>query len=90
MPRTARRLLRTVGRTAVVAGTATAVSGRVSNRQQQKAALQHKPPAAAVRLPPGPGDNDLVVRLQQLADLRASGALNDKEFASAKAKVLRA
>jgi hypothetical protein len=57
MPRRTRGLLWTIGRTAAIAGTATAVSGRV----------------AAVA-EPSSGD-DLVVGLQQLADLKASGAL---------------
>jgi hypothetical protein len=82
--------MRTVGRTAVIAGTASAVSGRVANRQQQKMAQQHEPPAGAVQLSQPPVGNDLVVRLQQLADMRASGLLSDKEFAAAKARVLQA
>ena len=86
MPRRTRGLLRTIGRTAAIAGTATAVSGRVAHRQNQKFAQQHQHPQAAVA-EPSSGD-DLVVRLQQLADLRASGALSAKEFAAAKARLL--
>lgn len=80
MPRR-RGLLRTAARTAVIAGTATSVAGRVQRRQQQKLAASTSPPAST-------GSVDIVASLQQLADLKASGALTDKEYAAAKAKVL--
>jgi len=90
-------LIRTAARTAVIAGTATAVSGKVARNQQQKAMRQAAaqqaeagpPPAAGPQAaaPPGGGD-DLVAKLQQLADLKASGVLNEEEFAAAKAKLL--
>jgi hypothetical protein len=77
-----------MGRTAAIAGTATAVSGRVARHQQKKFAKNHHPEVAVA--PPAPhGSSDVVGQLQQLADLRASGALTDKEFAAAKARLLR-
>jgi hypothetical protein len=84
-------LVRTVGRTAVIAGTATAVSGRVANRQAQKNAPQ-EPEAQYVEAPPAapaaPAANDDVAQLQQLADLHAQGILTDEEFAAKKAQIL--
>jgi hypothetical protein len=74
-------LLRTAGRTALIAGTATAVSGHVAGRQ--RAALAQRSPEA----PAGDGE-DLVSRLHRLADLKAMGVLTDKEFAAAKSKLL--
>jgi hypothetical protein len=81
-------------RTAVVAGTATAVSGRVQRRQaarwdqqdaeqyaQQQAQYQPPPPAAAP-------EDDATAQLQNLAQLHAQGVLTDEEFAAAKAKAL--
>jgi len=83
-------LVRTVGRTAVIAGTATAVSGRVANKQAQKAAANQpqveyvEAPAAA---PAGPAD-DSYAQLEQLADLHAKGILTDEEFAAKKSQIL--
>ncbi len=79
-------LLRGVARTAVVAGTATAVSNRVSRRQanrwSQQGSRQPTPqPAAAAPV-------DHVTQLQGLADLKAQGILTDAEFAAEKAKIL--
>jgi hypothetical protein len=86
-------LLRGMARTAVVAGTATAVSNRVSRRQgdrwaQQDAAYQPQPqyaepPPAA----PAPG-GDRVQQLKDLAALKEQGVLTDQEFASEKARIL--
>jgi hypothetical protein len=81
-------------RTAVVAGTATAVSGRVAHRQaakydqkaQEQAAAQAPPPADPA--PAAPPQDDSMVQLQNLADLHSKGVLTDAEFAAAKAKVL--
>jgi hypothetical protein len=89
-------LLRGVARTAVVAGTATSVSNRVSRRQanrwaQQDAAAQPQeqyaapPPAAPA---PAAGGEDRVQQLKDLADLKAQGVLTDEEFASEKARIL--
>ncbi len=87
----------TMARTAVVAGTATAVSGNVQRRQMGKAQDQQAqaqqeqqasappPPAAA---PADAGGDDLTAQLMKLADLHTAGVLSDDEFASAKAKLL--
>jgi Short C-terminal domain len=87
-------LLRMAARTAVVAGTATAVSGRVARRQARKyddqAQQQEPEPAEAEDAPAAeaePEDADMA-RLQQLAQLHSQGVLSDEEFAAAKAKVL--
>ncbi len=85
-------LLRMAARTAVVAGTATAVSGRVAHRQaakydQQAAAqaAQQQDTEPAVDVPP---QDESVAKLQQLAQLHSQGVLSDEEFAAAKAKIL--
>ena len=86
-------LLRMAARTAVVAGTATAVSGRVQRRQAarydeqdaQQAAQQAPPPQAA---PPQAAEEDDTAQLQRLAALHTQGVLTDEEFAAAKAKIL--
>lgn len=92
-------LVRGVARTAVVAGTATAVSGRVARRQnarwaeqdqaaydQQMAQQQaYQQPAAP---PPAPAASGEAAELQQLAELHAQGILTDEEFAAKKAQVL--
>jgi hypothetical protein len=73
-------------RTAVVAGTATAVSGRVAHRQAAKYEQQDAQQAAAAP-PPAPED-DATAQLQNLANLHAQGVLTDEEFAASKAKIL--
>ena len=79
-------LLRGMARTAVVAGTATAVSNRVSRRQADRWAGQEQqqapPPAAA------PAADDPMDKLRELGQLHESGVLTDEEFAAAKAKIL--
>ena len=82
-------------RTAVVAGTATAVSGRVARRQQQKyagqdAAYVEQQSAAAQQgaYEAAPAEEDPTAQIEKLAQLHASGALTDEEFAAAKAKAL--
>ena len=92
-------LLRGMARTAVVAGTATAVSNRVSRRQankwaaqdeqqyyeQQQAAPPPPPPVA-----PGPSAQDArLEQLQNLAQLKEQGVLTDAEFAAEKARILQ-
>jgi hypothetical protein len=79
-------LVRMAARTAVVAGTATAVSGRVARRQ---AARYDEPQHAEAppQAPPQPED-DQAAQLQNLAQLHAQGVLTDEEFAAAKAKAL--
>jgi hypothetical protein len=83
-------------RTAVVAGTATAVSGRVARRQQQKysgqdAAYVEQQSAAAQQgayEAAPPTQEDATAQIEKLAQLHASGALTDEEFSAAKAKIL--
>jgi len=79
-------LLRMAARTAVVAGTATAVSGSVALRQEEKYAGQQAATQAAA--PAAPAAGDPTAQLQQLAALHAQGVLTDDEFAAAKAKAL--
>jgi len=76
-------------RTAVVAGTATAVSGRVARRQDAKWAEQdaqqyEQAPAA----PAPPPEEDATAQLAKLAELHSQGVLTDEEFAASKAKIL--
>jgi hypothetical protein len=79
-------------RTAVVAGTATAVSNRVAHKQQQKYAAQEAPPPAAPEpapaAAPAAGGDDVVGKIKELASLHDAGALSDEEFAAAKAQLL--
>ena len=85
-------LLRTVGRTAVIAGTASAVGGRVQHRQNEKWAAQEQQQyaqqAAAAPPPPAAPAEDPIEQLQKLGKLHEQGILTDEEFAAAKAKVL--
>ena len=95
-------LLRMAARTAVVAGTATAVSGRVQRRQaerwqtqddaaayqQQQQYQQYAPPPPATPAPAAPAEQDANAQLQNLAQLHTQGVLTDEEFAAAKAKIL--
>lgn len=81
-------LVRGVARTAVVAGTATAVSGRVQRRQQARWAEQDYEQAQAAAPAPAAGGNDVVEQLKQLGELRDSGVLTEEEFAAQKAKLL--
>ncbi|MGW1990431.1 SHOCT domain-containing protein [Embleya sp. NPDC001921] len=85
-------LLRGVARTAVIAGTATAVSNRVSRRQAGRWAQQGEeqaapPPAAA---PPAAAPADPIAQLKDLAALKEQGVLTDDEFAAQKARILGA
>ena len=78
-------------RTAVVAGTATAVSGNVARRQanrydQQQAEAQ--PAAAPAPVAAAPEQDDSMEQLQNLASLHSQGVLSDEEFTAAKAKIL--
>jgi putative oligomerization/nucleic acid binding protein len=88
-------LLRGVARTAVVAGTATAVSNRVSRRQAQRWSDQGQypydepePQPQAPPPPPAAPAPDPIEQLKELAELKAQGILTDEEFAAQKAKVL--
>jgi len=91
------RLMRTMARTAVVAGTATAVSNRVSRRQanrwsdqadaqayQEQQAYAAPPPAA----PAAPNTDDKLAQLKELGELKAAGVLTDAEFEVQKEKIL--
>ena len=85
-------LLRGIARTAVVAGTATAVSNRVSRRQANRWAQQEQQQYAQPQYeqapPPPPAAPDTVSQLKDLADLKAQGILTDAEFEAQKAKIL--
>jgi hypothetical protein len=88
-------LLRGVVRTAAVAGTATAVSNRVSRRQSQRWAEQEQPAdppqeyAAPPEAPqPAAGGEGRIEKLKDLADLKQQGILTEEEFASEKARIL--
>jgi Short C-terminal domain len=84
-------LLRGMARTAVVAGTATAVSGRVSRRQAQRWGAQDAPQQGYAEPPPpapAAGGEDRVQQLKELAALKDQGALTEQEFASEKARIL--
>jgi hypothetical protein len=74
--------MRVAARTAVISGTATAVSGRVAQRQM--AAAQASTPATAA----APAGDASIAKVQELAALHAQGVLSDEEFAAAKAKAL--
>jgi len=83
-------LLRGVARTAAIAGTATAVSNRVSRRQGQRWAQQEEAqqaPAAPVAPAPEAGSST-IDQLKELGELKAQGILTDEEFAAQKAKLL--
>ena len=82
-------LLRMAARTAVVAGTATAVSNRVSRRQAERWDQQEQEQYAQQQQapPPEPEDDD-GAQLEKLAQLHTQGVLTDEEFAAAKAKIL--
>ena len=88
-------LIRGMARTAVVAGTATAVSNRVSRRQanrwasqdeaqyaQQQQQYAQAAPAAA------PAEDDAIAQIEKLGELKEKGLLTEEEFAAQKAKLL--
>jgi Short C-terminal domain len=97
-------LIRGVARTAVVAGTASAVSGRVQRRQQGRWAAQEQQAAAAPQYaqpaqyapepasyaepPAASGTDDKLAQLKQLGELRDAGVLTDAEFEAQKGKIL--
>jgi hypothetical protein len=96
-------LIGMAARTAVVAGTATAVSGSVARHQQAKAEEQQQEQyaaqqaqaeqaaaqqAATQQAAPAGGGTDLVAELQKLSALKEQGVLSDAEFAAAKAKLI--
>ena len=79
-------LLRMAARTAVVAGTATAVSGRVQRRQAAR--WDEQDAQGYQEEAPPPQQEDASAQLQDLAQLHNQGVLTDEEFAAAKAKAL--
>ncbi|MEU6617529.1 SHOCT domain-containing protein [Streptomyces sp. SCSIO-PteL053] len=82
-------LLGTIARTAVISGTATAVSNRVEERGMRRRAAGQAPQMPTAPAPaPAPVGTDRVAQLTQLADLRAQGLLTDEEFATEKARIL--
>ncbi len=97
-------LLRGVARTAVVAGTATAVSNRVSRRQagrwsqqeqqeqydQQQQYEQQQQQQAPAPAAPAAGEtmDDKLQQLQQLGQLKEQGVLTEAEFQDQKARIL--
>ena len=87
-------LLRGIARTAAIAGTATAVSNRVSRRQQNRWAQQEDQQYAqqqqATPPPPQPTApaRDQVAQLKDLAELKSQGILSDAEFEAQKARIL--
>ncbi len=97
-------LLRGVARTAVVAGTASAVAGRVQRRQANKFAEQDAQTAMTrdqayeqqyvPQQAPAPqaqedsGTDDALEQLKTLGELKAQGVLTQEEFAIEKAKIL--
>lgn len=90
-----RPVMRTVARTAVIAGTATAVAGGVNRHQQQKyaeqeaAGQQQAAPAPEASPPDAPDSSDeLISKLKELATLKDQGILTEAEFDAQKAKIL--
>jgi len=88
-------LLRGVARTAVVAGTATAVSNRVSRRQQGRWAQQEsqqappqQPAPAASQQPPADDMSSKIDQLKQLGELKTQGVLSEAEFEEQKRRIL--
>jgi hypothetical protein len=81
-------LLRAVGRTAVIAGTATAVSNRVSRRQANRWAAQEAPAEYNEPAPAAPAQPDMLTQLKELGELKAAGVLTEAEFEAQKAKIL--
>ena len=93
-------LLRGVARTAVVAGTATTVSNRVSRRQANRWAAQDEQAyqeqasqqqAYQQAPPPAPAEDDMSAKLdqlKQLGDLKAQGVISDAEFEEQKRRIL--
>ena len=78
-------------RTAVVAGTATAVSGRVARRQQAKYAgqdAQYVQQQAAAAEQGVEQVADPATQIQQLAQLKDQGLLTEEEFSAKKKLIL--
>jgi hypothetical protein len=90
------RLLRGVARTAAVAGTATAVSGRVRRRQESRWAQQDDPqqdyqqqgPQQVAAAPARQGEGDYTAELEKLAKLRDEGVITADDFEAKKKQLL--
>ena len=90
-------LLRGIVRTAAIAGTATAVSNRVSRRQagrwsrhdaqQQQQAYEQQQDDAPENAGP-PAADDMLTQLERLGDLKDRGVLSEAEFAEQKQRIL--
>jgi putative oligomerization/nucleic acid binding protein len=83
-------LLRGIARTAVIAGTATAVSNRVSRRQAGRWSRQAEEQAPLEQETPEPVDDgpDRLDQLKKLGELKAEGVLTDAEFQEQKSLIL--
>jgi len=87
-------LIRTMGRTAVIAGTATAVSNRVSRRQagrwaeQEEQQAQQQAQQYAAPPPAASAADDEVAQIEKLAELRNKGILTEDEFEAKKRQIL--
>ena len=87
-------LIRGVARTAVIAGTATAVSNRVSRRQAGRWAAQDQPayeqqqPAYPQQPAESGGMSDQLAQLKTLGELKDQGVLTDAEFEAQKQRIL--
>jgi Short C-terminal domain len=86
-------LLRGMARTAVVAGTATAVSNRVSRRQSDRWAAQDQVAYPQAQAPPAPAPTasngeSRIEKLKDLGALKEQGILTDAEFEAEKARIL--
>jgi hypothetical protein len=84
-----------MARTAVIAGTATSVSNRVSRRQGERWAEQEQQAAVQAQAAPAPpppqpqaGASSTIDQLKELGELKAQGILTEEEFAAQKAKIL--
>ena len=93
-------LIGTAARTAVIAGTASAVSGNVARRQQARATQAQEaqayqaqqaaapPPQPAPAAPPAAGGEDVIAQLERLGALKSQGILTEAEFEAQKARIL--
>ena len=92
-------LLRGVARTAVIAGTATAVSNRVSRRQANRwsaqeqqsyeaQAYEQQPQAYQAPAPPADDMDAKLEQLRQLGELKSQGVLSEEEFFAQKQRIL--
>lgn len=83
------RTAKTVARTAVIAGTATAVSGAVAGRRAGAAPASPAPaPGDQAQAAPAGLSIDAMAQLEKLAELKAAGILTEEEFAAQKARIL--